>query len=192
MISSLGSLCRSFTDSLEDAIPVVISTSPFLQIADQILEMAFAYLEDGVVFYQRDDPVNAMAAWCYGYGWLEAGNHLGLINASSSFPEIIDLHGTIPTECIEKLNEKTIRYRMMLSDACQTVDVAPDASCPLYPQSHLFMEMVATWKERGEVFYMQHDSASALASFSYAYGWLDAGVRSGLFRITGDRHLFTA
>ncbi|WP_255332826.1 DUF357 domain-containing protein [Methanocalculus taiwanensis] len=193
MISSLGDLCRSFTDSLEDAIVVLNTKSPFLEVGDQILEMAFAYLEDGVVFYKKDDPVNAMAAWCYGYGWLDAGIHLGLITtSSSSFPDMIDLRGTIPTDCIEKLEEKTIRYRMMLSDAFLAVDDAPDASSPLYPHCGLIREVVAKWKGSAEAFYIQSDAASALGSYSYAYGWLDAGVRSGLFRITGDRHLFTA
>ncbi|MDE2518987.1 MAG: DUF357 domain-containing protein, partial [Methanocorpusculum sp.] len=31
---------------------------------------------------------------------------------------------------------------------------------------------------------------AALVSFSYGYGWLDCGVRAGLFGIVGDRGLF--
>jgi hypothetical protein len=32
---------------------------------------------------------------------------------------------------------------------------------------------------------------NALASFSYGYGWLDAGVRMGLFDVPDDSDLFT-
>jgi len=40
--------------------------------------MAHSYLEDGRHFRKHDDPVNALAAFSYGYGWLDAGVRLGL------------------------------------------------------------------------------------------------------------------
>jgi hypothetical protein len=41
--------------------------------------------------------------------------------------------------------------------------------------------------------YCQRSGApeDALARYSYAHGWLDAGVTAGLFCITGHRELFT-
>jgi hypothetical protein len=30
----------------------------------------------------------------------------------------------------------------------------------------------------------------ALACFSYGHGWLDAAIRAGLIRITGNREIF--
>ena len=105
MNALLAELCRSFTEALEDTDPLFSPASPYLRIADEILEMAFAYLEDGVVFYKQGDPVNALAAWCYGYGWLDAGANLGILIVPSPFREISDLpvsytHLTMPTKRI--------------------------------------------------------------------------------------------
>jgi len=47
--------------------------------ADACLEMAAAYLEDGRHFRERGDPVNALAAFAYGHGWLDAGARVGLL-----------------------------------------------------------------------------------------------------------------
>ncbi len=192
MNALLANLCRSFTEALEDTYPLLSPASPYLRIADDILEMAFAYLEDGVVFYKQGDPVNALAAWCYGYGWLDAGANLGILIVPSLFREISGLHGSIPSHCMEHLEEKTIRYQWMLSEACLSIEDAPDESSPIYPLCRIIRDCVEDWKRKGEVYHSRQDFASALAAYSYAYGWLDCGVRAGLFRITGDRHLFTA
>jgi hypothetical protein len=42
--------------------------------------MATAYLDDGRHFRDDDDPVNALAAFSYGYGWLDAAVRLGLLS----------------------------------------------------------------------------------------------------------------
>lgn len=188
----LAELCRSFTEALEDTHPMISPASPYLRIADEILEMAFAYLEDGVVFYTQGDPVNALAAWCYGYGWLDAGSTLGILIVPSPFREISDLPGSIPLHCIEHLEEKTTRYERMLHEACISIEDAPDESSPIYPLCRIIRDCFEDWKVKGEAYHTRQDLASALAAYSYAYGWLDCGVRAGLFRITGDRHLFTA
>lgn len=43
------------------------------------LEMATAYLEDGRHFREEDDLVNALAAFAYGHGWLDAGARVGVL-----------------------------------------------------------------------------------------------------------------
>ncbi|KUK70193.1 MAG: hypothetical protein XE11_0420 [Methanomicrobiales archaeon 53_19] len=192
MNAPLAELCRSFTEALEKTDPMINPASPYLRVAEEILEMAFAYLEDGVVFYRRGDPVNALAAWCYGYGWLDAGANLGILIVPSLFREIPGLHGSIPSTCIEHLDEKTERYQRMLHEACLSIEDAPDVSSPVYPLCSIIRDCVEEWHMKGEAYHARQDSASALAAYSYAYGWLDCGVRAGLFRITGDRHLFTA
>lgn len=192
MNTQLAGLCRSFTEALEDTVPTISPESPYLRVAEEILEMAFAYLEDGVVFYKQGDPVNALAAWCYGYGWLDAGANLGILIIPSTKREIPGLHGSIPSTCIEHLEEKTIRYQRMLHEACLSIEDAPDISSPIHPFCRLIQDTVEDWKVKGETYHSRKDHASALAAYSYAYGWLDCGVRAGLFRITGDRHLFTA
>ena len=51
--------------------------------------------------------------------------------------------------------------------------------------------MAASYLEDGRHFRDEDDPVNALASFSYGYGWLDAGVRMGLFSIPEDTELFT-
>ena len=44
-----------------------------------VLEMAEAYLEDGRYFREHGDLPNALAAFAYGHGWLDAGIRMGVI-----------------------------------------------------------------------------------------------------------------
>ena len=48
--------------------------------AEDCLEMAGSYLEDGRHFREAGDPVNALASFSYGHGWLDAGARLGLLS----------------------------------------------------------------------------------------------------------------
>jgi Uncharacterized protein conserved in archaea len=40
---------------------------------EEVMEMASAYRDDGDHFLAEEDLVNALAAYSYGYGWLDAG-----------------------------------------------------------------------------------------------------------------------
>ena len=51
--------------------------TPLYRAARDCEEMARAYLEDGRHFREADDPVNALAAFAYGHGWLDAGARVG-------------------------------------------------------------------------------------------------------------------
>lgn len=52
--------------------------------ATACLEMAEAYLDDGRHFLERNDLSNALAAFAYGHGWLDAGVRLGVLTAEDS------------------------------------------------------------------------------------------------------------
>lgn len=53
--------------------------TPLAAGAEECLEMARSYLADGRHFRAEDDPVNALAAFSYGHGWLDAGARLGVL-----------------------------------------------------------------------------------------------------------------
>jgi uncharacterized protein len=53
-----------------------------------------------------------------------------------------------------------------------------------------FLSMAKNYFEDGKYYKKQGNLLTALASFSYAHAWLDAGVRSYLFDATDDQ-LFT-
>lgn len=67
-----------------DAVTVAPpSETPLGEAADEFLEMAEAYLEDGRHFRSEGDLVNALAAFSYGHAWLDAGVRAGVFAVPS-------------------------------------------------------------------------------------------------------------
>ena len=52
--------------------------TPLHEAALAYREMAESYLEDGRHFRSQGDPVNALASFSYGHGWMDAGARIGL------------------------------------------------------------------------------------------------------------------
>ncbi|KAB1196650.1 MULTISPECIES: DUF357 domain-containing protein [Haloferax] len=89
------------------------------------------------------------------------------------------------------LQEKTNRYESMLADALDEAVQAVPEETPLGDAAADCLEMAESYLDDGRHFKEADDWVNALASFSYGYGWLDAGVRMGLFDVPDDSHLFT-
>jgi hypothetical protein len=89
------------------------------------------------------------------------------------------------------LAEKTDRYEGMLAEALSVAEVAVSAETPLADAAAECLEMAESYLEDGRHFRASDDPVNALASFSYGYGWLDAGVRMGLFTVPAETELFT-
>lgn len=68
---------RLLADALDAAHVVASGEDRALAAAHR--EMAEAYLADGRHFREHGDPVNALAAFSYGHGWLDAGIRSGLL-----------------------------------------------------------------------------------------------------------------
>ena len=140
------------------------------------------------VFYKKGDLVNAAASFAYGYGWLDAGRFLGYLAGSPSAPPEID--DRLPESLAEHLTEKTYRYQRMLTNALEGVSPSPEPETVMYAVACMIIETAQSYLGPGAV-YLPDNLINALVQFSYGYGWLDCGVRAGLFSISGDRHLFT-
>ena len=67
-------------EAAEIAAPV---GTPLYEAAEEYEEMARSYLEDGRHFREDDDPVNALASFSYGHGWLDAGARIGVFDVPS-------------------------------------------------------------------------------------------------------------
>lgn len=67
-------------DALEAADSVAPEGTHLAASAEEYVEMAESYLEDGRHFRTVDDPVNALAAFSYGHAWLDAGARIGLFD----------------------------------------------------------------------------------------------------------------
>jgi hypothetical protein len=75
---------RLLAEALAAAEPVAPPETPLADAAAACEEMARSYLEDGRHFRANDDPVNALAAFAYGHGWLDAGARMGLFEGVDS------------------------------------------------------------------------------------------------------------
>jgi hypothetical protein len=89
------------------------------------------------------------------------------------------------------LREKTDRYERMLAAALTEATVAVPPGTPLGDAAADCEEMARSYLDDGRHFREEDDLVNALASFSYGYGWLDAGVRMGLFETPDESDLFT-
>lgn len=185
LIEELVSQYRAIADGASSAVP---ASTVLAQIAADTLEMVRSYAGDSRVFYDKGDLVNAFAAAAYGYGWLDCGCYLGLTKGTHC--GMPDLEKAFPASLREKLEEKTLRYRRMLTEAIGAVAVAPDAETVSSAAAKQIAAIALEYLKIGEA-KLPDDHVNALSAFSYGYGWLDCGVRFGLFSISGNRHLFT-
>ena len=181
-------LVSYYQQTAGSAVPAVPKGSILGNTADEILEMVTCYASDAAVFLKHGDLVNAFAASEYGLGWLDCGIYLGYVHAPMT--NCLQLEKEFPEELFEKLEEKTLRYQRMLIGALDGSVPAPDSEAGCYAAVKIIRETAERAKAVGAEL-LADDYVNALAVFSYGYGWLDCGVRSGLFQITGDRHLFT-
>lgn len=69
------------TDRYEALLAEALSAAePSGEGADDCLEMAASYLDDGRHFREEGDSVNALASFSYGHGWLDAGARMGVLS----------------------------------------------------------------------------------------------------------------
>lgn len=90
------------------------------------------------------------------------------------------------TEC----REYAIKYKEMLEKALKTIKINIENESFLKDMAKDYLSMAENYLSDGKNFEKKEDFPRALASFSYAYGWIDAGVRIGLFYGI-NREMFT-
>ncbi len=159
--------------------------------AEDILEMVTAYLHDGNTFLSQGDWVNALAAFCYGYGWLHFGTATGYFEMQSVSCPVSTPFERVPLSLCGKLEEKTGRYACLLDTARSAVIASPVQGTVMHAAAERVLTITAVYARQGNVFRLLGQPQDALACFSYGHGWLDAAVRSGIFSIVSDRDLFT-
>jgi hypothetical protein len=162
------------------------------KIATSVIQMARAYESDGIRFFESGDPVNALASYYYGFGWLHFGLSSGLLLVTC--PTVCPFQG--PHEILQppfrqKLEGKASRYAYLLEIARKSVKCAPDPATTSYDFAQRILCIARVYARRGVFLEKSGYHEDALASFSYGHGWLDAGVTSGFFRILAERDLFT-
>jgi hypothetical protein len=181
-----------FTTSLSRTRIVAPVNTPLNTIAASVLEMAHAYESDGMTFFASNDPVNALAGFYYGLGWLHFGLSSGLL--ASTHQPACPFSGSqeiIPSQFRAKLEEKTHRYSHLLDVARSSVTFASEPATTSYDYAGRILTIAVVYAGHGDSCRLRGSHEDALASLSYGHGWLDAGVTAGYFRIVAQRDLFT-
>ncbi len=91
----------------------------------------------------------------------------------------------------ESVAERAAKYRKLTEAALLKVSVKAFAGTRDFARAKDFISMAENYLNDGRHFEQKGDSALALAAFSYAHAWLDAGVRAGFLGGKGDNRLFT-
>ena len=181
-----------FTTTLSMTRIVAPVSTPLNTIATSVLEMARAYESDGMTFFNANDPVNALAGFYYGLGWLHFGLSSGLL--TSTHHPTCPFSGSqeiLPSQSRAKLEEKTHRYAHLLDTARSSVTCVSEPATTSCDFAGRILTIAAVYAGHGDSCRLSGLHEDALASLSYGHGWLDAGVTAGYFRIVAQRDLFT-
>ncbi|MDD1686485.1 DUF357 domain-containing protein [Methanoregula sp.] len=167
--------------------------SPYGRCGRAMIRMASAYESDGKTFLAGGDPVNALAAFQYGLGWLHCGEASGLLTCRGEHPgcPFNEASEPVPASHSAKLDEKTRRYARLLDTALASVTPAPDPGASPYTFAVQVQFIAMIYLRQGTMLAASGKREDALACFSYGHGWLDAGVQAGLFIIHANREIFT-
>lgn len=181
----LGDLNRAY----ESLTFVHFPGTPLHDVESDIREMISSYLSDAGIFREKNDIVNCYASLTYIHGWLDAGIYLGYTSGTTP-PLFFPPDDQEPEFDPEQLIEKTGRYARMLEKAVVSVQTGPEYGSPLFRAAICILDR--TKKTCSDLRLAQSSSYSEkLGRYSYEYGWLDTGLRAGLFRIIANPDLFT-
>jgi len=92
---------------------------------------------------------------------------------------------------MESLNDKLGRYEKLTKQALETVSITQGLNIKEMKIAGDFLSMAKNYYADARHFRQNGELETALAAFSYAHAWLDAGVRAGILDGKGNDRLFT-
>ncbi|MFH1240084.1 MAG: DUF357 domain-containing protein [Candidatus Diapherotrites archaeon] len=92
---------------------------------------------------------------------------------------------------MSEIEEKVMKYRKLTEKAIGKVKFKKGISEKERKIAEDFLEMANNYFNDAKHFQEKNELLTALAAFSYAHAWLDAGVRAGFFDVGKDDQLFT-
>jgi len=87
----------------------------------------------------------------------------------------------------ESIDEKLARYRRLTKSALEKVMVVKGSE----GQAEKLLVMARSYYSDAKFFEERGEKLTALAAYSYAHAWIDAGVKLGVLDGQGDDRLFT-
>ena len=92
---------------------------------------------------------------------------------------------------MDNLVEKVAKYAALTEKALGKIKIMRNLDAGQTAIANDFLEMARNYFSDAKHFAEKGDLPTALAAFSYAHAWLDAGVRAGIFNAGKDDKLFT-
>jgi len=86
-----------------------------------------------------------------------------------------------------ELKNRTEKYDKLTEEALSLVEICANRDSKEYRIAEDFLEMARNYLSDGRYYAKKGDLVTALASFSYAHAWIDAGVRSRILKGEGNR-----
>ncbi|NJF24675.1 DUF357 domain-containing protein [Thermococcus sp. Bubb.Bath] len=87
----------------------------------------------------------------------------------------------------EITDEKLQKYFRITEEALKTLEVAVHERSLLMAVANDFLTMAKSYFEDAKYYYEKGDYVTAFAALNYAHGFIDAGVRLGVFKGEDDR-----
>ena len=94
------------------------------------------------------------------------------------------------TSTDEELSAKLEKYRNLTKAALGKVSMQKSNSPEKEKMAESLLEMARAYYSDAQYFEKQGKGLTALAAYSYAHAWIDAGVRLGILDGKGDDRLF--
>lgn len=89
-------------------------------------------------------------------------------------------------------NEKILNYLNRTEEAINIIKKGlPPKRSLLYDVAEDFLCMIECYFNDAKTFIEKGDYVNGFASLNYAYGWIDAGARLGIFNVGNDDIRFT-
>ncbi|NJE55221.1 MULTISPECIES: DUF357 domain-containing protein [Thermococcus] len=87
----------------------------------------------------------------------------------------------------EVTDEKLQKYFRITEEALKRLEVAVHEKSLLHAVAMDFLTMAKSYFEDARYYYEKGDYVTAFAALNYAHGFIDAGVRLGVFKGEDDR-----
>lgn len=102
-------------------------------------------------------------------------------------PHIGDELSNLNEELLERVN----KYLEVEKIALENLKICIPENSSLWEYANSSMDMIKSYYSDAKFFQSKGDLINAISALNYSYGWIDSGVRLGIFETDGDYRKFT-
>lgn len=88
---------------------------------------------------------------------------------------------------LEELKLRVEKYEKLTAEALEKIEVVAKKGTKEYDLAQKFLEVSRAYFSDAKYYQTKGDNVTALAAFSYAHAWLDAGIKAGFLKGENER-----